>query len=393
MKKIVRIALVIFAVGLIAGGYYLYSGYQSSQEAQAAADDIETVIIEDGTLVSTISAMGKVRSNQTATLTWKTNGTVEDVNFEAGDEVQTGDVLSTLAQTSLPQSVILAQADLINVYQALDDLYTDTEIIKTNALKDISKFTQEARDAQYLLDNYTISSDQADMDAIEAYDLMKEELDRASDAFDPYKHLSSSNDTRQDYLEEMNEAQSDLDAAVKRLGYEYELEVAEANLEKAREDFEKYKDGPDPADVVQLETKIAAAEATLSQAWIEVPFDATITDVNAQPGDQVYVNIVAFQLDDVSKLFVEVEVSEIDINQVEIGQDVTITLDAIRGVEYHGNVIEVARNGTENGGVVNFSVTVEFNDADQDVRPGMTAEVEILVTQGDAVLLVPNPAI
>jgi multidrug efflux pump subunit AcrA (membrane-fusion protein) len=250
MKKIVRIALVIFAVGLIAGGYYLYSGYQSSQEAQAAADDIETVIIEDGTLVSTISAMGRVRSNQTATLTWKTNGTVEDVNFEAGDEVQTGDVLSTLAQTSLPQSVILAQADLINVYQALDDLYTDTEIIKTNALKDISKFTQEARDAQYLLDNYTISSDQADMDAIEAYDLMKEELDRASDAFDPYKHLSSSNDLRQDYLEEMNEAQSDLDAAVKRLGYEYELEVAEANLEKAREDFDKYKDGPDPADQV-----------------------------------------------------------------------------------------------------------------------------------------------
>jgi HlyD family secretion protein len=83
----------------------------------------------------------------------------------------------------------------------------------------------------------------------------------------------------------------------------------------------------------------------------------------------------------------------VDINQVEVGQPASLTFDAILAKEYNGEVVEVSPVGTEIAGVVNFKVTVELTDTDEDVRPGMTAAVEIVVNQVEGVLLVPNQAV
>jgi HlyD family secretion protein len=90
---------------------------------------------------------------------------------------------------------------------------------------------------------------------------------------------------------------------------------------------------------------------------------------------------------------VDVDVSEVDINQIAIGQEVTLTFDAVLGKEYQGVVIEVAPVGTVQAGVVNFNVTVEILDSDDDVRPGMTSAVSIVVRQIENALLVPNRAV
>ena len=93
--------------------------------------------------------------------------------------------------------------------------------------------------------------------------------------------------------------------AVKRLDYEYELAVAGANLNEAREDYETWKDGPDPDDIAASQARIAAVEANLSQAWIGTPLWGTITEAYPQPGDQVSTNTKAFRVDDLSKLYVD----------------------------------------------------------------------------------------
>jgi HlyD family secretion protein len=98
-------------------------------------------------------------------------------------------------------------------------------------------------------------------------------------------------------------------------------------------------------------------------------------------------------VDDLTKLYVDLEVSEVDINQIEVGQPVKISFDAIREKGYHGTVAEVALIGSNVQGVVEYTVTVELADADEDVRPGMTSEVEIVVAQQDQALLIPNQAI
>ncbi|MEW5868006.1 MAG: efflux RND transporter periplasmic adaptor subunit [Chloroflexota bacterium] len=394
MKKIVwRIFLLIIALAVIGGGYFLYTNFSQAQAARATTDGLETQAIAKGELVVTIDAIGQVRPRQTAQLYWKTSGTVETVAVQAGDQVKAGDKLATLAQTSLPQSVILAQADIFNAQQSLDDLYTNADMARVKAMQDIVTYEQAVRDAQYQLDNFTVPTDQANMNAVEAVKIMKEKLDQARLDFEPYKFKPSGDATRERLKEALDEAQSDYDTAIKRLKYEYNLEVAEANLKQAQDDYAKWVNGPDPAEVEALKAKIAAAEATLSQAWIEAPFDGTVTQAEPQPGDQVSNNSLGFRIDDLSARYVDLSVSEIDINHVETGQPVSLTLDAIRNKEYHGKVVEVAAVGSQDSNVVNFTVTVELTDADADVRPGMTSDVKIVVAQKQDVVLVPNQAI
>jgi HlyD family secretion protein len=171
------------------------------------------------------------------------------------------------------------------------------------------------------------------------------------------------------------------------------LEAATANLDKARADYEKWKNGPSADEVAAAEARIAAAQATLNQAWIEAPFDGIITLAESQIGDQVVPNTSAFRLDDLSSLLVDVAVSEVDINQIKEGQQVSLTFDAIRSQEYQGKVVQVDPVGTSNQGVVDFLVTIELTDADEQVKPGMTAAVNIVVNELVDALLAPNRAV
>jgi HlyD family secretion protein len=98
-------------------------------------------------------------------------------------------------------------------------------------------------------------------------------------------------------------------------------------------------------------------------------------------------------VDDLSHLLVDVQVSEVDINSVTIGQPAVVTFDAVLGREYRGKVVGVSRVGTSVQSVVNFNVTVELTDPDVDVKPGMTASVTITIQSLDNVLLVPNRAV
>jgi HlyD family secretion protein len=118
-----------------------------------------------------------------------------------------------------------------------------------------------------------------------------------------------------------------------------------------------------------------------------------VTESHVLPGDQVGAGATAFRLDNLSSLYVDVEVSEVDINSVVIGQSTTLSFDAILNKIYHGEVVEVAKVGNNVGGVVNFTVTVELTDADEFVKPGMTAAVNVVVQEENDVLLVPNRAV
>jgi len=132
-------------------------------------------------------------------------------------------------------------------------------------MENIVTYEQAVKDAQYQLDNFTIPTSQDDLDAVEAIKVTKERLDQARSAFEPVKYKASGDTQRTELLEALDLAQSDYNTAVKRLGYEYDLEVAQANLEQAQADYEKWKNGSDPAEVEAMKAKVAAAEATLRQ--------------------------------------------------------------------------------------------------------------------------------
>ncbi len=356
MKK--KLLFTGIAIVVIAVGAFLYIRYQAAQKQNASS--FQTLVVEKGELIGTVGATGTVHANQSGWLVWQTSGTVSEVNFKLGDKVNTGDVMALLNKTSLSQNIILAEADLVSAQKSLDDLKTsklaaaNAELALVNAQKD---YEDRLQDREYL--NSTINYEYIKMTALGPR-IRKGKRDASE--------------------KEINEADA-------------KLAVATAKMEDAQKEWDRLKNGPDPRDIIAAEARVAAAQATINLQFISSPFAGTITDIPVKVGDVVSSGSQAFMVDDLSHLLVDVDVSEIDINRVKLGQDVTLSFDAILSKEYHGKVTSVARVGTSNQGVVNFTVTVELTDADELVLPQMTAAVNIVVVQLSDVTLIPNRAV
>ena len=149
----------------------------------------------------TILADGVVQTGQPALpLAFEIGGKLLRVQVRAGDQVQAGDVIAQLEEAepvdSYQAAVASAELSVLKAQQALDDLYTNAEIARTNALNDIATYAQAVRDAQYQLENYILPTHLQGLDIIEALDLMKTQLDAASQAFEPYRYLSPDNAQR-----------------------------------------------------------------------------------------------------------------------------------------------------------------------------------------------------
>jgi len=97
---------------------------------------------------------------------------------------------------------------------------------------------------------------------------------------------------------------------------------------------------------------------------------------------------------DDSQLHIDVTVDELDIVQIEVGQMVEITTDALDGVILAGTVSRIAPTADNTDGVVTYNVRVDLTDLnDQPIRIGMTTDVAILVSDATEVLVVPTEAV
>jgi HlyD family secretion protein len=171
------------------------------------------------------------------------------------------------------------------------------------------------------------------------------------------------------------------------------LAVAQAQLATAQSNYDQIKNGPASTDVAVAQAKIEAIQATLNEQYLTAPFDGTITDVKLLPGDLVSSSTYAFRIDDLSSYYIDLSVSEVDINTVQIGQKATLIFDAILDKTYNGEVVYVSQIGVVSGGVVNFTVTIKLTDPDSQVKTGMSASATLVVSAVDNVMMVPSRAI
>jgi RND family efflux transporter MFP subunit len=138
---------------------------------------------------------------------------------------------------------------------------------------------------------------------------------------------------------------------------------------------------------------VDAAQASLDHAQLLAPFAGTITEVDVKSGDLVSNGESAFRIDDLASLYVDLQISEVDLASLKVGQTATLEFDAIGDKVYTGEVAEIGMIGSVSQGVVNYPITVRITDGDETILPGMTASVTIVVEKVDDVLLVPNKAI
>jgi HlyD family secretion protein len=361
---------------------------------QTTPQALPTVVLDQGNAAPSsppltgsggVVASGVVVPAQEAQLAFGLGGRVEGVDVAVGDQVEAGQALVRLeGQEELEAAVSKAQYELLQAQQALEDLKTEADTARIQAMQDIITYEKAVRDAQYVLDNFTVPMNQLNLETVEALNQMKLRLDQARTAFEPYKYRPSSNSTREDLLDDLNEAQADYNAAVKRLQYEYDLEVAQAQLNKALDDYEVLKSGPDP-DKVRLaearlenaQTQLAVAQALWDRATMNAPFAGTVSKVNTNNGEWVVAGQAILVLADLNHLRVETtDLSERDIPQVEIGQPVMVFIEALNET-VTGKVTKISPLAETLGGDVVYQTTIELDTLPPGLRAGMSVEVQI----------------
>jgi multidrug efflux pump subunit AcrA (membrane-fusion protein) len=596
MRKYLIIVVVLIGLGII--GYFGYQALQTRRQANSISS-LQTASAAQGSLTATIGATGTVRPDQTALLAWKTTGNVDQVLVEVGQVITAGQTLATLAQSSLPQNIILAQSDLITARNAVTQLtnpdfstisnaekvlsaaytgyqqaqtsltnaiitnqnandltlYNDWFNTKTaldvarnnmplaNASIDVQAYYQAVRRTNQLQAAFKVAQDSASAhpedtalaqkvadlqvavqesltkqtnlqtglpsDTIELVNTLSDNLSAYETSTNDFigSVITDTTNTSVDLAQiqaDLAQKQSNListqttltDLTNKRQGMngkrcddstiadyqkaydqalnaynftghiansrEYQLlQTAAANLnwctavwsesDIAAQDakiasaqaqiqllqaqitadqtqitdatssvyglaihlntvWTAYQDAseqlsnavstlyelersPNPDDLAAAQARLQAAQVTVDSLSLTAPFAGTITEVDVKPGDQVSPGSIGFRLDKLDRLLVDVQVSEVDINNIQIGQPVTLSFDAIQNKQYNGVVSQVPEVGDIIQGVVEFNLLVELKDADQYVKPGMTAAVNIVVDQITNSLLVPNSAV
>ncbi len=175
--------------------------------------------------------------------------------------------------------------------------------------------------------------------------------------------------------------------------------IAKSELDQAESTYlsDLAQIGAAQAQIAQAEATYKTAMTNLGYTKIIAPVDGTIISREIDLGQPVAASFQAPQLftiaQDLTKMQIEVNVSEADIGKVKEGQDVTYTLDGYPDSIFHGKVTQVRISPTTVSNVVTYSVIVDVNNEDLKLIPGMTANVSIITDKSEDILCVPNIAL
>lgn len=145
--------------------------------------------------------------------------------------------------------------------------------------------------------------------------------------------------------------------------------------------------------VVKKEEALADAQKELTKYSVYAPFSGTISSLgDAKKGDTVSANTTLATLITKQKI-AEITLNESDVANVKVGQNVTITFDALEDVTVAGKVIEVDDVGTESQGVVSYGVVISLDTDNKSVKVGMSLTADIITESKQNVLVLPNSAV
>ena len=131
---------------------------------------------------------------------------------------------------------------------------------------------------------------------------------------------------------------------------------------------------------------------TMNNYTITAPISGTVIEKDVKAGDALTSGTTLCVLYDLSYLEMVINVDELQVSDLSVGQSVQVTADAVPDKTYIGEVTRVSMKGSSSGGTTTYPVTVRIDDID-GLRPGMNANAEIVVANATSALCVPNAAI
>ncbi len=173
----------------------------------------------------------------------------------------------------------------------------------------------------------------------------------------------------------------------------------DSELESAERDYNNavVQLGLKQATVAQAEAALQSAETELRYTKIISPVDGIVVSKEVEVGQTVAASFQTPTLfnvaEDLTKMQIEASIVEADIAKVKEGQVVEFTVDSFPDEKFYGMVTQVRNNPITVSNVVTYEVIIDVNNQEAKLKPGMTANVEIITAEKEDVFLVSNQAL
>jgi HlyD family secretion protein len=316
----------------------------------------ELVEVVRGDLMVSVSGSGSVDVTNEAKLSFDSGGEVYRLYFAEGDVVRAGEVLAVLIpvdREALELAVTQAEVALMQAKYNLDKAenpYTDDEI------DDAEQAVEDAEDWLDLTD-----------------DMLRYALQHGSE-------------------------QEVLQWQMEDLKAENQLELAEDTLDKMLNERDEDQIEILKKQVVAAEQALAEAQDALEAETLVAPFTGVVASVSVEEGDIIPApgvsQVTIVRLIDTSSMELVVELDEVDIPGVDPGQRALISVDALPDTPLEGRVVSISPLPKVEAGVVSYLVKIGFDVPEgSGLRGGMSATVDIVLSDRSNVLLVPDRAI
>ena len=417
---------------------------------------IESAPATIGNVVEKVSVTGTVTPIGKADLAFEKGGVVKVINFKVGDQVKRGDVIASIDSADDQAALAGAQASLADLERglrpeelALDQSNVDSASTTLNNAK--SAALNSSRDgyvkAQNAVFNYSdnfFNNAQSSNPTINiptdsynqsnnlnnerllvttAFQNWKSDLDSSSQMgaskllsnsesyLNTIKNFlgdisaavnkltpngsSLSQNQIDAYVASMNTALSNLNTAISSVtNADTSLKSAASGYDQATNQFALQKAGSSQDMIDAAQAKVDAAQAALNKDSIFAPIDGLVTKADPNVGEFVSPGVNTFGVISNGQYKVEAFVPEADIAKVALNDSADVTLDAYgSNVIFKATVTMIDPAETVLEGVPTYKVTLQFNQKDDRIRSGMTANTDILTHEKDNVLTVPSRAV
>ncbi len=179
------------------------------------------------------------------------------------------------------------------------------------------------------------------------------------------------------------------------------VKSAEGSLKQSQDQLALKKAGPRSSEVFLCQSQVKEAQASvnliasqINDSILVAPRAGIITQVNGEIGELISSGTIFTSIITFNNFEIKANISEVDIAKVKIGDPVEITFDALGLDEkFDGTVAEIDPAQTEVAGVIYYKVTIIFTSDSKIIKPGMTANLDIVTARKSNVIIIPFQAL
>ena len=432
--------LVPVVVAAAAGAVFLISGGGNKAASRDVTYAETTPVRQD--VSNSLSGTGTLNPANTYTVKSLVDGKILTGGFEEGDKVEEGDVLYTIdssdASTNLEKASIALQQAQRSYDKTVDRQYVRAEVDGTVSSLKVAKGDEVTsgqevaviRDSSKMLLNLLFpAADAANFSVGQSADVVLdgtfETLKGTITAVTGTDELSTGNLLVRTVTIRVNNAGGLTTAqaatasvngvsSIASATFAYQAErtltaqaggtVSAINVQEgdavSKGDILIELTGDDLTESIQsaseslrsAEISMQNQQDNMSNYTITSPISGTIIEKDAKQGDALTSGSTLCVIYDLSYLEMVINVDELQIGALSVGQKVQITADAVADKTYVGTVTRVSMKGSSSGGTTTYPITIRIDNTD-GLRPGMNANAEIVVAEANNALVVPNAAV